>query len=138
MTSVYQFLSAVPKQEFRDFDLSMAENPVTGDLLSKDTEGSIKQALRNIILTNFYEVPFNPTQGGQITGAIFEFYTQELEIFLRKELSFMIQVFEPRVVIRQVTVGYNESTDTVRARVEFTIIGRIDTSVLDLFFERVR
>lgn len=138
MAGTYQFLTGVPKSEFKDFDLSFGMNPVSGDLLVKDTEGSIKQALKTLVLTNFYERPFNPTLGGQVTGALFELYTKELEIFLRKEIATLIRAFEPRVIIREVLVGYNEPEDSIRARVDFIIIGQVRVTSLDIIFERVR
>lgn len=138
MTSTYQFLSAIPKTEFKDFDLNFGINPVSGDLLSKNTEESIKQAIKTIVLTNFYERPFNPTLGGQITGALFEIYTIELEIFLRKELGVLIQSFEPRISLKEIYVGYNQENDEIRARIEYVVIGQVNVSSLDLIFERVR
>jgi len=138
MAGTYQFLSATPKLEYRDFDLSFRTNPVTGDVGVKDTDGSIKQSIKTLILTNFYERPFNPTLGGQVTGALFEIYTKELEIFLRKEIASLIKSLEPRVSLTEVLVGYNEDSDTVRSRIEYVVIGTLQTSSVEFIFERVR
>jgi phage baseplate assembly protein W len=130
-------LSAVPKEIFWDFDMNLTVNPVTGDLMLKNTEDAIKQSVKNLVLTNFYERPFKPQLGSQVTGSLFENYSYEIEIFLKREIIRLIRTHEPRVELLEVKVGHN-GVDTVRVVVFFVIKGRSQKSTLELFFERVR
>lgn len=130
-------ISARPREVFKDFDLSFRVNPATGDLLTKNTEESVKQAIKVLILTNFYERPFEPLLGSSVTGALFENYTAELEIFLKREIGRVVTTYEGRVSLRDVRVGYDEQ-DTIRVKVEFSILGLAKPANLDMIFERVR
>jgi phage baseplate assembly protein W len=130
-------LSAKPKETFWDFDMNMTVNPVTGDLMLKTTEDAIKQSVKNLVLTNFYERPHQPQLGSQVTGVLFENYSYEIEIFLKREITRVIRQNEPRVELLEVKVGH-DGVDSVRIVVFFVIIGRSQRSTLELFFERVR
>ncbi len=137
MTQLYQNLSAVPKDVFHDFDFLLRLNPVTHDLLQLDTAGSIRQALKLLVLTNYYERPFQCSTGSNISAAEFDLYTPELEIYLRVEIARVITVFEPRAELQDVVVGWDNDNQTIRARVTFRVIGQVDLSAVDLIFKRV-
>ena len=51
---------------YRDFDIQFRRHPSTGKLLIKKDDEAVKQALKTLILTNFYEKPFFPRFGGGI------------------------------------------------------------------------
>ena len=63
---------ALPSRAFKDFDLTFRRNPVTNDVNTLKNEEAIKEAVKNIVRYNFYEKPFLPNYGGNITGAFFE------------------------------------------------------------------
>ena len=51
-------------------------------------EDAIKASVKNIVLYNFYEKPFDPFFGGNIIGLLFENYTtptMEMEVKMRIE-----------------------------------------------------
>ena len=48
---------------YTDFDLSFETNPITSDLSKKTDVNAVKQSLKNIMMTNHYETPFDPTKG---------------------------------------------------------------------------
>lgn len=134
----YQTLSLKPKEKFRDIDMNFGVNPVSGDVLTKNTEQSIKQALTNIVLTNFYERPFQCFIGSQVTGSLFEHYSVELELFLREHIYQVLTTLEPRADILDVRVGTDQTEETVRAQVDFAISGILQQATLDIVFERIR
>ena len=47
-------------KSFRDFSLTFEKNAVTNDILSLKNEAAIKESVKNIVLYNFYEKPFDP------------------------------------------------------------------------------
>jgi hypothetical protein len=51
---------------YSDFDLSFAANPVTGDVAKKYDVNAVKQSLKTLVLTRFYERPFQPKLGSPI------------------------------------------------------------------------
>ena len=66
--------ASLPSRAFKDFDLTFRRNPVTNDVNTIKNEVAIKEAVKNIVRYNFYEKPFLPNYGGNITGALFELY----------------------------------------------------------------
>lgn len=138
MTNPYQTLSVVPKSRFRDIDMNMGSNPATGDLLVKDTEASIRQSLKNLILTNFYERPFQPFLGSQVSGSLFEIYSVELELFLREHIYRILTAYEPRAEILDVRVGHSQEDQTVKCQIDFVVTGTFQESTFEFVLERVR
>ena len=59
-------------KSFRDFSLTFEKNAVTNDILALKNEAAIKESVKNIVLYNFYEKPFDPFFGGNIIGLLFE------------------------------------------------------------------
>lgn len=118
--------------------MNFGRNPVTGDILTKNTEQSIKQAITNIVMTNFYERPFQCFIGSQIPGSLFEHYTVELELFLREHIFQVLTTLEPRADILDVRVGTDSTEEVIKAQIDFSVTGVIQRSTLELVFERVR
>ena len=46
------------KNEFYDLDLKFTKNPNTGDVSARRGSSSVKQSIKNLVLTDFYEIPF--------------------------------------------------------------------------------
>ena len=63
---------ATSSRAFKDFDLTFRRNPITNDVNTLSNEGAIKESVKNIVRYNFYEKPFLPNFGGNITGALFD------------------------------------------------------------------
>ena len=57
---------------FSDFLTNFNKHPSTGALGRVTNSNSLKQALKNIVLTNFGERLYQPNLGGNVSGALFE------------------------------------------------------------------
>jgi len=57
---------------FSDVNVSFLPHPVTGKLPVLKNADAVKAAVRNLILTNFGERPYQPLYGGNITALLFE------------------------------------------------------------------
>ena len=64
---------------------------MTNDILSLKNEAAIKESVKNIVLYNFYEKPFDPGFGGNIIGLLFENSTPTMVQRLRIELSNLLR-----------------------------------------------
>lgn len=137
MANPYQVLTAVRKNEFRDFDMAFRRNPVTNDIMVKDTEGSIKQSIRNLVLTSFYESPKEVGKGTNVNSSLFENYSWETEYLLRRAIGRAIVTGEPRVILNDVIAGEDQD-GTVRVKVKYLITGQIGTRTIELAFDRAR
>ena len=72
-------------------------HPITGDVTTKSDSEAVKRAVKNIVLTNYYERPFKPSLGGNIRGLLFELNTDRQLNRARDRLADTITALEPRV-----------------------------------------
>jgi phage baseplate assembly protein W len=131
-------LTQVSKLAFRDFDFNLKPNPKTGDILLKSTSDSIKQSVRNLLLTQFYERPFRPFLGSNITASLFELPSPDLAIMMEREILRVIETHEPRVTDVSAQVEFFGDEQTLRCKVGYLEIGQDITTTLEVFLERNR
>ena len=60
------------KKGWADLDLSLYINDKTKDLYIPQDEQAIRNAVKNLLLSNFYDRPFAPTLGANMRGLLFE------------------------------------------------------------------
>tara|TARA_B100001029_G_scaffold12092_1_gene8138 strand:+ start:1213 stop:1602 length:390 start_codon:yes stop_codon:yes gene_type:complete len=110
-------------KSFRDFSLTFEKNAVTNDVLSLKNEAAIKESVKNIVLYNFYEKPFNPFFGGNVIGLLFENSTPTLELEVKNRISNSVEIYEPRVTAVSVDVDFEEDRNQLDCRVNYLILG---------------
>ena len=112
VTRADTLISPVKKQElFTDFLDSFAMSPFSGQLALAKNENSVKQSIKNLILTNFGERLFNPLFGSDVNRTLFEMnYVEDLDI-LEQRIRLSIENFEPRAILKDVIVKSSEKTD---------------------------
>lgn len=123
---------------FSDLDLNFTAHPLTGDVARKYDEESIKQAVKNLILTNNYERPFHSEIGSQIRGLLFEPVTPMLNMLLKRAIIDTITNFEPRVRLTDVVVRFSPDNHDVYVSIEYTIVNTTRPIQIDLVLKRTR
>ena len=114
---------ALPSRAFKDFDLSFRRNPITKDVNTLKNENAIKESVKNIVRYNFYEKPFLPNYGGNITGALFENYIGGDSALIEDQIKNIINLYEPRVVCYRVVTEFNERDNDLRVEIYYLITG---------------
>ena len=114
---------AITSKSFRDFSLTFEKNAVTNDVLSLTNESAIKAAVKNIVLYNFYEKPFDPFFGGNVLGLLFENASPELENDLTERLINAVNLHEPRVAVIDVLTKWEENRNQLDVSIEYVILG---------------
>ena len=105
-------------REFIDLDLSFTAKGA-GDLYKKSSVASVKQALRNILMTARTEKPFNPYFGANLQSYLFELMDQGTMSQMENAIIQNIRAFEPRInsetlqVIPETSVDGNSVTLTI-------------------------
>ena len=115
-------MSLVSKS-FRDFSLTFEKNAVTNDILSLKNEGAIKESVKNIVLYNFYEKPFDPFFGGNIIGLLFENSTPTMVLEVKNRIEQSIEIHEPRVTAVSVVVQFEEDRNELNCKIQYLILG---------------
>lgn len=123
---------------FSDVDISFLANPASRDVAKKYDEYAIKQAVKNLILTNHYERPFHPEIGSQVTALLFEPYTPMLQSMLQRAIIQTIENFEPRVKLISVDVNARPDDYDVNVTIIFRIINTQAPVTIDLTLQRTR
>lgn len=123
---------------YRDFFTDFSMHTATGELNTKTNEESVKQSIRNLLLTDRYERPMQPTIGSGLKGMLFENYTPETQVMLKQTINECISLYEPRATIIDVIVVPEIDGTSVRVTVTFGIINKPDPVNLDIVLERTR
>lgn len=96
------------------------------------------RSLRNLILTNHYERPFQPNVGSNVQKMLFEPVGPLTANYLQKEISDTIQNYEPRVQLDSVIVQMNPDQNSYTATITFYIQNQPNPVTINFLLERIR
>ena len=121
---------------YSDLNLSFTKNPATKDVAKLFDVQAIKRSVKNIILTNKYERPFNSDFGCNLRGFLFENITEPLLVIIKDSMA--IEKYEPRVTVEDVVVQNDEDNNGLNIMVSFLINGTEAPVSVSTFLQRVR
>lgn len=123
---------------FTDLDLQFVPNPVTGDINPlKDIE-AIKKSVVNLILTNFYERPFQPEIGCGVRGLLFELADAITISDLEDAAKQVLENFEPRITVLDITTSDDSDNNAYTMTIMFQIISTEQIAEVTTVLERLR
>jgi phage baseplate assembly protein W len=125
-------------RQFKDLDLSFNIHPVKKDINKHVDEQAVINSLKNIILTNHYEKPFNPDYGSNIRALLFENIDSITAITLEREILQTIENFEPRVSVSKVTAVPDFDNNGYSIKLDFFIINLSNPITIQFLLQRVR
>lgn len=125
-------------RQYRDLDLSFNVHPVRKDINKHVDEQAVINSLKNIILTNHYEKPFDPDFGSNIRAMLFENLDSITAITLEREILQTIENFEPRVSVTKVTAIPDYDNNGYSIKLEFLVINLTNPITIQFFLQRVR
>jgi phage baseplate assembly protein W len=129
---------ALETRTYKDLDLNFRAHPITKDVVKRTGNASIIGALRNLILTNTYEKPFQPTFGSRVRGLLFEDVSFVTANLLQSEIQETIQRFEPRVSVDAIRVQANPEQNRYDITLRFFINNLQAPVTVNFFLEKVR
>ena len=122
---------------YSDLDLTI-EKKGSGDIFKKQHGASVKQAIRNLLLTNFSEKPFLPTFGGDLNSMLFRLNTDIDDDSLEDDIIKAIETYEPRAKVLSVSTKVSPDNHEVRASVTFQVINTLEESFVEISLTRLR
>jgi len=125
-------------QIFRDFDLAFAAHPNTKDLAVKRNQDAVKQSLKNLIQTQYFERPFHSEIGSPVRALLFELATPLTTNAIRRGIIDVISNFEPRVRLEDVQVLMRDETNECDISITYSVVGLQTLEQLDITLERTR
>ena len=129
---------SIKKVVYSDFFTDFSRNSVTGQLNKKTNAEAVKQSIRNLLLTNRYERPFQPQIGSGLTGLLFENYSPGVELRAKKMIEEVFDNHEPRAELLKVSVRGRPDHNTLSFEIQFRIINTTDPETLEIILERTR
>jgi len=121
----------------KDIDLSFEPNSV-GDVYKKNDLAAVRQAVKNILLTNRFEKPFNPLFGADLRALLFDLSDPDLADQINDRVRLAISNFEPRARVVTVVVELAPDYNSVRVTVEFQIISTSQITSISVDLARLR
>jgi phage baseplate assembly protein W len=126
-------------QEFySDFSKNLDQIPGRKDLSRLLNENSIKESIKNIVLTNKGERLFQPNFGCDINASLFENIDNNTVLILRDNIKRAIRTFEPRCDLKNVEIIADLDNNNLQATVVFSVINTSSTTSLTLDLVRER
>ena len=123
-------------RSFKDFSVNFARNPFTDDLSVVHNDNSIKQAVKNIILTSPGEKPFQPLVGSSVSRLLFEPLDAFTADTIAEEIRTTINQYEPRVALTRVDVTPIYENNKLNVSLEYRIVGLPIVETIEFVLQR--
>ena len=138
MPSIFTKGLSTNSRRWSDLDLDFRAHPVTKDIVIKTDVEAVKRSVRNLILTNRYERPFQPDIDGGVTRYLFELATPHTKNDVESAVRLCIANFEPRAEVLDVFVGGDLDRNGFDVTITFRVVNHPDPVTIELFLERLR
>lgn len=125
-------------RRYSDIDLTFSKRP-GGDIYKKTDAAAVKQAVKNLLMTNNYEKPFDPFYGGNLTGLLFELAIDPVvRADLQDNIAAQIETYEPRAKISNVQTQLDPDNNSVEVQIYFIVTSTNEEVVLETTISRLR
>jgi len=123
---------------FSDFKKNLDVSSLSNDLTVFKDEDSVKESIKNLVLTDRGERLMQPNLGGNVRQMLFENMTPAGLKLVEDQVRSVIEIYEPRATLQDVVVTGNLDDNTVRVKVVFYIQNIEQPLEVDVFLERTR
>ena len=137
-TTIYKKGLKTNTRSWSDLDLDFNAHPVTKDVVTKTDVEAVKRSIRNLILTNRYERPFQPDIDGGVTRHLFQLSTPSTKYDIETAIKIAILNFEPRAEVISVIVAGDLDRNGFDVTINFRVINVPEPVTIELFLERLR
>jgi phage baseplate assembly protein W len=112
--------------------------PTTHDVALRYDDQSVVASVRNLLLTNFYERPFQPNVGSNINRLLFEQATPLTAKIISDDITNTIKNYEPRVKINDLQVTLNSDLNSFNVYLSVYIGNNTLPTNISLILQRSR
>lgn len=108
-------------KQYLDIDLSFTAKP-NGELYKKRDGAAVKQAVKNLIQTNFFEKPFQPFYGANLRDLLFELAYDDVADDVRDNIVAAVETYEPRAKLLDIKVEAQPEYNSISVTIEFQVV----------------
>jgi uncharacterized protein len=138
MPTIFKKGLSTNSRRWSDLDLDFQAHPVTKDIVTKTDVEAVKRSVRNLILTNKYERPFQPQIDGGVTRHLFELSSPMTKSNIEGAIKLAVANFEPRAEVISVFVGGDLDRNGFDVTIEFRVVNHPNPVTIEIFLERLR
>jgi phage baseplate assembly protein W len=131
-------VSTQTTRRFQDLDLNFKIHPVRKDINKHVGEMAVVNSVKNLVSTKHYEVPFQPDVGSNLHKLLFEPLDSVTATLLERELTEVINNFEPRASVQTVNINLDYDNSRYNVEMVFKIINSTNPVTIKFFLDRVR
>ena len=126
------------KKGWADLNLKLTLHPIRKDIIPLKDDEAIKNSVKNLILTNFFERPFQPQVGANLRGLLFEPADAITKYELSDGIKQVLEDFEPRIRVSRVGIEDQSDRNAYRITVYFQIIEMDLNTEVEIVLQRLR
>ena len=123
---------------WRDLDLSLTLHPIRKDIIPLKDDNAIKNSVKNLLISNFYQRPFSRDVGANLRALLFEPADSITRIALKDNIRRVIRKYEPRVVLRGIQINYQDDSNAYNITVIFKIKEFDTNESVEIVLRRLR
>jgi phage baseplate assembly protein W len=123
---------------YSDIDFTFTRKPGTKDVALSYDDQAVIRSVRNLLLTKFYERPFNPDLGSNLDALLFELISPITASTLETEIRNVIENYEPRATISNIVVDPQPDKNAYNVTLSFYIENATLPTTVTLLLERNR
>ena len=126
------------RELFSDFLTDLDAHPITKQLARVTDADSVAQSIRNLVLTNLGERPFQPNLGSDVMASLFEPADEITATRINDAIKNVIEYSEPRARLLDVSVTLGPDDNSMVVTIIFSLINSREPERLDILLKRVR
>lgn len=123
---------------FSDFDFNFTPHPNTGDITVLKNDKSVKNSIKNLILTKYGEILFQSNLGCGLHDSLFDPMDYVSKYNMKTQIETTLTNFEPRVRISSIDIVESVRENGYDINLQYTIINTYETQTITVFLEKIR
>ncbi len=123
---------------FSDFDFNFTPHPKTGDITVLKNDNSVKNSIKNILLTKAGEVLFESNIGCGIHDMLFEPMDSLTKYAMKNEIENALKSFEPRASIVSIEIVESIRENGYDINLQYEIVNIHELQSITVFLEKIR
>lgn len=123
---------------FKSKKLTSSSSEAPGDIFKVTDAAAVKQSVKNIVMTNFGEKPFNFEFGGNIVEYLFENTDEFTQFDVKSSIKESLEIYESRAEVLDIFVNIIPESNFMTATIKFRVVNTDEVVTLETTIARLR
>lgn len=123
---------------YKDLDLDFKIHPNTKNLNILSESDAVKRSIRNLVMLQPYDKPFQPDINSNIRNLLFETVSNVTANLIRRHITDVISNYEPRAEISEVIVKEEIDRNAYDVTVYFNVTSVPELLNINIILDRIR